>query len=55
MDTNTQHLVALKAAQEELIMHHKDLEKCAAELKIANARITTGKNDQLKRKRRIEY
>jgi hypothetical protein len=42
MDTNTEHLIALKAAQEELIMHHKDLEKCAAELKIANARISTG-------------
>ncbi|HEX8270801.1 MAG TPA: hypothetical protein VF581_12985 [Flavobacterium sp.] len=47
MDRNTTYLTELKIAHEELIMHRRELEKCTADLKIANE--NNGTSDHVKR------
>ena len=39
----------MKVAQEELILHHLELRKCAAELKIANENLDNGESEHVKR------
>ena len=42
-------LKELKAAQEELILNHKELEKCSNDLRIANKNLNTGEIEKDKR------
>lgn len=49
MNTNTTHLAELKIAHEELLLHRQDLEKCSAELKIANEHLDNGDTEHVKR------
>jgi signal transduction histidine kinase len=42
-------LIELKIAQQELLLHHKELEKCAHDLKIANENLDTGQLEKGKR------
>ena len=48
MDNSTTHFVDLKVAQEELTMNRLELEKCAAELKIATENLDIGEDKHVK-------
>jgi signal transduction histidine kinase len=47
---NQSHALSeLKIAHQELIIHHKELEKCANDLKIANINLDKGETDKVNR------
>ncbi|GEM_PF-6546557 len=46
---NKSKLSDLKIAQQELILHHKQLAKCAYDLKIANENLDIGESEREKR------
>lgn len=50
MDSNTQHLIDLRVAQEELLLHHQELVRCTDELKIANELIEQDATQHVERK-----